>query len=60
MKKIKMSSILKSGTKLMAKRLNGRDPQVKRLINHTLEQQSKILSLKQIDYQRLKDTIIVI
>lgn len=60
MAKIKLSDILRPNARIHAVKLDLEDPKVARLIKHTQDQQSKILALKQIDYHRLKNTIIVI
>jgi len=58
---LKLSSILKPGAKLRAFKINARDPEVRRLIRHTTNEQRNILKLKyQVDYQRLRNTLVVI
>ncbi len=45
---------------IKAKKLNSNDPKVIELINKTIEEQNKILALKNIDIDTLRKTIITI
>lgn len=54
MKKIKLSDILVKDSKTTVVKLNGRDKDVAKLIEETMQQQEAILKLKDVDRERLR------
>lgn len=59
-KKRHISEILKPGAKLNAKILPEDEDRVRLLIQQTIKEQDRVLALKKIDYEKLRNTYITI
>lgn len=59
-KKRHISEILKPGAKLTTKILPEDEERVRLLIQQTIKEQDRVLALKKIDYEKLRNTYITI